>query len=367
MIHESLTNEDWAWTIEQLGGEETISAMARETRAFLRARGIGSAVDLLRLLLSYCLGKVGLRGTAAWAEAVGLASVSDVALLGRFRNTTAWLTRLIDRLLQARCPKAAQGRLIRLLDGTVVTQAGRKARNTNDLWRVHAAFCLPQERFDHLELTDQSGGERLDRIPVIRGEIRIADAAFLQVDQIGEVMQAGADVLIRAGWRHARWLNERGERFDLLAALKRAEGEGRFDRIVWLGRNGKKEPLKMRVVALSKPPEAIAQARRKAKHAAGKKGRNPTEQTLYASRWVILVTSLPEKDFTAKELFELYRMRWRIELAFKRLKSLIGLRSPPAKDPALAKPWILAHLLITLLVEPLTDEFGVSPRYAMAA
>ena len=63
----------------------------------------------------------------------------------------------------------------------------------------------------------------------------------------------------------------------------------------------------------------------------------------------------------ATGLFQLYRMSWRIELAFKRLKSLIGLRSPPAKDPALARSWILAHLLMILMVEPLADEFGVSP------
>jgi IS4 transposase len=32
-----------------------------------------------------------------------------------------------------------------------------------------------------------------------------------------------------------------------------------------------------------------------------------------------------------------YRLRWRIELAFKRLKSLIGLEGPPGKDPRPAK------------------------------
>jgi len=70
------------------------------------------------------------------------------------------------------------------------------------------------------------------------------------------------------------------------------------------------------------------------------------------------------KTFSAEDIFKLYRMRWRIELAFKRLKSLIGLRSPPAKDPRLAKPWVLSHLLMILPIDPLTDEFGVSPSWA---
>lgn len=360
MTHESLTNEDWGWVIERLGGASLISTIARETKAFVRAREIRSALDLLRLMLSYCLGHVGLRGTAAWAEAMGLASVSDVALLGRFRNTTEWLSRLVAHVLARECPQAASGRLIRILDGSSVAKAGRNATGTNGLWRIHASFELPAERFDFLELTDEAGGERIDRVPVVPGELRMADAAFLQVDQIGEVMDEGADVLVRGSWRHARWLDASGAAIDLLAELKKAESSGRLDRTMWLGRR-KRAPLEMRVVALHKPPAVVAEARRKVNLAAKKQGRQASAETLYASEWVILVTSLTRQAFSTEEIFTLYRMRWRIELAFKRLKSLIGLRSPPTKDPALARSWILSHLLLILLVEPLTDEFGVSP------
>ena len=40
-------------------------------------------MDLLRLILAYCLGERGLRSTAAWATAMGLADISNVALLQR--------------------------------------------------------------------------------------------------------------------------------------------------------------------------------------------------------------------------------------------------------------------------------------------
>ena len=42
-------------------------------------------------------------------------------------------------------------------------------------------------------------------------------------------------------------------------------------------------------------------------------------------QWMILVTSLDRKDFPAGDIAALTRLRWRIELAFKRLKSLIRL------------------------------------------
>ncbi len=79
---------------------------------------------------------------------------------------------------------------------------------------------------------------------------------------------------------------------------------------------------------------------------------------------VILVTSLDAKAFPATKVGELYRARWRIEMAFKRLKSLIGLSAPPSEDPKIAKTWILAHLLLVLLLEPHVGAPEISPRLA---
>ncbi len=82
---------------------------------------------------------------------------------------------------------------------------------------------------------------------------------------------------------------------------------------------------------------------------------------------MILVTSLKPKDFATDDILALYRLRWRIELAFKRLKSLIGLKGPPGIDERSARPHILAHLLAILLLEPLVDELEDSPRLTEAA
>ena len=73
------------------------------------------------------------------------------------------------------------------------------------------------------------------------------------------------------------------------------------------------------------------------------------------------------KAFPTADVLALYRLRWRIELAFKRLKSIAGLKGPPGSDERSARPYVLAHLLITLLLEPLVDEFEDSPRWAAAA
>ncbi|MCP1846536.1 MULTISPECIES: hypothetical protein [Bradyrhizobium] len=120
MAHESLVNKDWARVVARLGGAEALNIGARKTKAFVRPREISNAVDLLRLILAYCLGEKGLRLTAAWATSVGLVDISNVALLYRLRQCGDWLAILVEQALAAAAPKASRGRLIRIVDATTV-------------------------------------------------------------------------------------------------------------------------------------------------------------------------------------------------------------------------------------------------------
>ena len=367
MTSETLTNDAWSATVERLGGRDRLEKEGRETGAFRRAREVECAVDGLRLVLAYCLGALGLRVTAAWAEALGIASISNVALLKRVRKTLPWLECLVARQLAAGSRGccdigAAHGRLVRLVDGTTVAKKGLKDRANGGLWRVQAVFDLPAERFSAFELTDETVGEQFDQAAVVAGEIRIGDRNYLQPDRVAKVQAAGGDVIVRARWNAVRWVDGGGERVDLIAILKAARGRGLVDRPIWIA-NGKAPPLALRLVALRRPKaardQAIATARKKAKN----NGTTIMPQTLISAEWMILVTSLPKETFSLQNISALYRLRWRIEIAFKHLKSGAGLTRPPAETATMAKAHVLAHLLLSLLTEPLIAEhLGVSPR-----
>jgi hypothetical protein len=366
MTSDLLLNKDWEGLVDRLGGADALAASARATKAFVRPREVRSAVELLRLVLAYCLGENGLRLTAAWAAAIGLADLSNVALLRRLRQCGEWFSVLIGQVLAARAPPASRGRLIRILDATAVPKAGAPAKRGNGVWRVHSAFDLPSERFGAFELSDEKGSERLDRIPVIAGEIRIADRAYLHPDHLAAVIAAGADLIVRAGWKSARWRQLDGTPLDLPAELTKAAAVGLIDRPIALARKGS-PALALRLVAVRKSEQAAEAARRQARRAAQKGGHQVSQATLIAADWVILITSLAPEDFSTADVLALYRLRWRVELGFKRLKSLIGLRGPPGTDERSAKPYVLAHLLMILLLEPLIDELEFSPPEATAA
>src|ERR1700747_761022 len=115
MTPESLVSQDWHSVVARLGGATALETSARETKAFLRGRKVETAVDLLRLVLAYCLGERGLRLTAAWAASIGLVDISNVALLQRLRNCGDWLALVLGRGAGPAAPAASQGRPLRIL------------------------------------------------------------------------------------------------------------------------------------------------------------------------------------------------------------------------------------------------------------
>ena len=366
MISASLVNDDWNRAIERLGGAEALSAGARATKAFAWGRKIADPAILLRLVLAYCLGKWGLRSTAAWAAAAGFADISNPGLLYRLRRCGDWLALLVGHVLANHAPNCGHGRLIRIIDASSVPKAGREARKHNGVWRIHSAFDLPAERFGQFVLTDEHEAEQIDRIAVIKGEIRIADRVHSQQpDRIANVLAQGGDVIVRAAWRNVRWQQQDGEPLNLLE-LFRHNTTGRIDQPVWIARK-RGAPLALRLIATRKSDAAAAESRRQARRQAQKDGYQVSQETLAAADWFILITSLPITDFSTDDVLALYRLRWRVELGFKRLKSVIGLHGPPGSDERSARPYVLAHLLMLLLLEPSIDALEDSPRWASAA
>ena len=366
MTSESLSNSEWLRTVDRLGGAEFLEDEAREFGAFARARKIKCAVDQLRLVLAYCWGTRGLRLTAAWAEAMELASLSNVALLKRLRNSVDWLEEIVGRMVSTSvrgvCAAAARGRRVRLVDATAVAKAGRDDREYGGVWRVHSVFDLTTERFTDFELTDEKGGEVIDRADVIPGEIRVGDRAYLQPDRVAQVLADGADIVVRAKWNGARWLDANGNSVNLIALLKKARGKGLMDQPIFV-KGSAKEPIRLRLVAIRKPKQASNLTIEKIKRRARDMGRKLMSETLVAAEWVIIITSLDQEEYPLSAISDLYRLRWRIEIAFKHLKSGVGLSRPPGEEPRSARAHILCHLLLALLTEPLIAEhLGDSPR-----
>lgn len=348
MTHDLIGTDGWEAIVAQLGGAAELAASARAHRAFVRARGVKDPVSLLRLILLYGPGGYSLRGTAAVAAAASIAHLTDVSLLDRLRGSVGWLEALCAERLRAIADSVgvASPQAIRIVDATRIEGPGGRA------FRLHLAYDLREGRISDALLTDLSAAEQLTRSAVRAGEIRLADRGYPKPDALAATLAAGADVIVRVTWKSLRLQHPDGTPLVWDQVFAAADVNGCADVAVSVDKGRPKggwQALPMRLVALPKPPASATRSREKVRRTSLKDQTRLDPRTLRAADYVLLLTSLPPQRYTAQQIGALYRLRWQIELAFKRLKAILRLDQLPAKDPDLARTWILSHLLIALL------------------
>ena len=111
--------------LSRLGDKEELTASARAHGAFTRAREVKTAIDLLRLALTYGPGGLSLRSAATLAAEGGLCDLSDLALMKRIGRAADWLAALCAE--QIRLADAAPGEAvgtITIVDGSLIQSPG---------------------------------------------------------------------------------------------------------------------------------------------------------------------------------------------------------------------------------------------------
>jgi hypothetical protein len=345
--------EGWTWegVLARLGEHADLEKSAREHKAIVRRRVIKTAAQLLRLVLAYVLSGLSLRGTAAWAEAAGQASLSDVALLNRLRGCGPWLAELVGTLAAAANPEADGsdvGRRVVAVDATAVCSPGGQAKRYRLL---HTVYDVGAQRFRTTLMTDRSVAERLDVGAVEADEIRLGDRVYGRYGDLAAVAGAGADYVVRLGAKALKLETADGKPFHRAALCRRAESGGLQEAAVVVRDDGGHAPLKARVIVLALAPEKAEAARRQMRKKACKWGYTPSADALATAGCLMLITSLAAADWPAQRVLDLYRRRWQAELAFKRLKSLLDLEALRAFDSELVSAWIHAVLLVALLID----------------
>jgi len=342
-----LDANDWSSALAEISEVVPIEKTARECKAFVRARGVKSASDLLRLCLAYAIGN-SLGGTSAWAKVSGLAGVSGPSLHRRLANAANWLELIARKLLEKTRPQisgAWSGWRLRLVDSSVICEPGAEGTT----WRLHVSYDLSGGG-DGLELTDDQGAERLTRFDWQAGDLGLADRGLARPGDLAPVLETGAHLIVRIGWNSLRMLTAEGGPFDLFNTLDKLKGNSASQPVLVDTRDPARPFLPMRLIIGRLPPDKAEAARKKAMARAIKAGKRVDPRSLQAAGFVMLLTSLPDEHAT-QAILALYRLRWQIELLFKRFKSLVGLGALPAKNRQVARSWIFAKLIIALMAE----------------
>ncbi len=358
---------DWQALLSKLSAVIDLEATARTSGALVRRRCVGDAATLLRLALAYGPGGMSLRSAAVWAGLNDIANLSNVGLLKRLRGAADWLGDLAGALLKhAAGPSVSVGRRLRIVDGSSIGHPGGGGTE----WRLHATYEPALARFTHFELGDIHSAEGFSHAPLRGGDIALGDRAYGRAPALKKVLDAGADFIVRVGWSTIRLTSEDGEVLDWNTVFSTMQHGDICERKVLVehagpkGRGQGKPIFHARLVVQRKDAAGTEKAEKTARrdHQRRRNQKKLQPMTITSAGFLMLLTSLSPEEMNAGQIVETYRLRWQIELAFKRLKSGLGIHKLPAKDPQLARSWLMAHLIMALMIdEAITDVLDSPP------
>src|ERR1700728_3956920 len=200
-----------------------LDQLAKQTKAIQRKRELADGASLLRLALARGPGGLSLSQTAAWAELIGLAGLSDPAVKYRLDKAVPFLKAVMERQLAAHAGSATlrwPARILRAGHGTTIQQRGTKGTD----WRVHGVFDLGSGGFSHLELTDKHGAESADRGAPVAGEVRIMDRNYARAPALLRFREQSAnqaDFIVRVRWKAFTLSRSDSTPFSLIKHIQR--------------------------------------------------------------------------------------------------------------------------------------------------
>jgi Transposase DDE domain len=346
-----------SWELIRKCFPSDLDEVARQSGSLKRIRRVGGGEVLLRLLLMHGSG-LSLEQTAIRAQEQALGRISAVGLFKRVRSSEAFVRALCEHLLEAMRERIGHsswpdGYRYRIVDATEVTEPGA----TGSSWRLHYSLRLPELSCDQFKLTRFTQGESFEHWHFEANEVILADRAYSTRAGLVALLGSGAKMVVRLKAAHFALHQSVQKPFDLLTELRKLSVEQTRSWNIGL-KNGK-QFWPLRLCAIKKSEQATQRSQRKAQRRAQQDGVEIRSETLELAGYVLVLTNLEPQAWPAASILELYRCRWQIELAFKRLKSLLQLGHLPKRDIESARAWMQIKLLIALL----TEHFAWEARF----
>jgi hypothetical protein len=314
-----------------------------------------SAEGYLRVLLMHLGCGFSLRETIVRAKNAQLADLSDVALLKRLRKSKGWLRQLCCSLFAERAlssPSSGPPNL-RLIDASLVSEPGK----TGSQWRVHYSLRWPSLECDYFKLTPVEGkghGETLYQFAFAPGDFVLADRGYCHAEAIGQAVRQGAFITVRLSPQGMVLKTPGGDPCRLVNKLQSLKGAGQTaEWDVRIPLEGKGSPLQVRLCAVRKSAAAMTLAEKKLRRKARREGRQLQPESLIYAQYVMVLSTFPRATYDTQRVLEAYRLRWQVELVFKRLKQIAQLGHLPKHDQESSQAWLYGKLLVALLTEKL--------------
>lgn len=307
---------------------------------------IRTADDLLRLALLHVGADLPLRQTVAVMAEAGGPSVSHVRLHKKMFRATPYFRALVRSMVDTTPadPERWAGYEVVTVDASAVCGPGAEMTDA----RLHVQMRVTDLDFLTVRVEGLSVGESFKRFSWHEGQLALGDRGYCNAPGIGWVVMHGADVLVRVN-RGSLPLNDPdGARIELMEWLRGLHGHDAHEREVVIRDNEHRRDIRGRLIAVRLPGAQAEKARARLHREFGAK---VTALDREAASYVVLFTTVPKSRLDAARCLALYRLRWQIELLFKRWKSLCGLDQLPNYLDETITAWLYAKVLLALLMQ----------------
>src|SRR5579859_7229122 len=294
-------------------------------------------------------------GEAA-AEAAKLVELSAPALHYWERKLPGYLAELLARMLDPEhlfCSERWSGYEVVVVDGTTETCPGADGTTA----RVLYALRLSDLTMLGHHATDEHGTESMRIFDVHPGQLWMGDRLYANPYDIAWVFDAGADVLVRYKFKALPVYDAEGVwPFDVMKHVRRLNKPGQMAEWPVYVRPSNHVLIRGRLCAVRLPEDDAEKARQRLRDEEGSK---VSQRSLEAAAWLITFTTAPAERLPTAKVFDLYRLRWQVELEIRRDKSLGGMDKLPNFREDTVATWLYGKLLIQQIARKI-----VSPSVA---
>lgn len=337
------------WQTVEAELPEDFEALAKAKKVLETQYGgakVTSARDLLRMILLHAGANMPLRQTVSLVAEGGGPEVSHVTLHKKMRLAAPFLRELVARLTRDggdATPERWAGYEVVVVDASAF--CGTRADTTDA--RVHLQLRLSDLEILDAVMEDRTVGESLKRFSWRPDQLALGDRAYANPPGIVSVVEQGADVLVRVNRGALPMSTTDGKTVLLMGWLRALKGHAPREQRVLIYSREHERKVEGRLIAVRLSAADAEKGRARVRRELGNKA---TALDLEAAQYVVLFTTAPAKRMSAAMCVDLYRLRWQVELQFKRWKSLCHFdRLPNYRDDTILA-WLYAKLLLALVM-----------------
>ena len=228
------------------------------------------------------------------------------------------------------------------------TYKGSGGDASSSALKIHLTYNVTVNSIKGLKISSANKSDAKfakDILSIInKGDLVLRDLGYFNIDILNSINQKEAFFISRYFLATTLYVNNK--KVDLLEFLNSKKEYDIIDESVHISSH----KLPVRLIAFRVSDEIFNQRVRVLNKGYKQRRKTPKKSTIELQRYVIFITNIPKEIIASSHIGTIYRLRWCIELIFKRWKSIFKINRVTGKKGNRTLCFIYAKIIAILLI-----------------